>query len=85
MRVMGLKEETVRRIGFQRLAIFVRELSRAMLTRWHVAWLGHLIPGRFGAIEQDDIGRAFAADFVGSSASNGVVCLENEAMRKLVR
>jgi hypothetical protein len=30
--------------------------------------LGHLIPGRFGAIEQDDIGRAFAADFVGSSA-----------------
>jgi nucleoside-diphosphate-sugar epimerase len=33
VRIMGLKEETVQGIGFQRLAIFVRELSQAMRTR----------------------------------------------------
>ncbi len=32
-RVMGLKEETVKDIGFKHLAIFRPELSRAMLTR----------------------------------------------------
>ncbi len=33
VRVMGLKEETVQGIGFQRLAIFRPGISRAMLTR----------------------------------------------------
>jgi hypothetical protein len=48
----------------------------------YVAWLGRLIPGRFGTIEQDDIGRAFVAEFMDSSAADGVVCLENVAMRQ---
>jgi hypothetical protein len=47
-----------------------------------VAWLGRLIPGRFGTIEQDDIGRAFVAEFVSSSAANGVVHFKNGAMRQ---
>ena len=34
----------------------------------YVAWLGRPIPGRHGTIEQDDIGRAFAAEFISSSA-----------------
>jgi hypothetical protein len=40
-------------------------------TPGYVAWLGRLIPGPFGTIEQDDIGRAFVAEFIGSPASNG--------------
>ena len=51
-----------------------------MHTPGYVAWLGRLIRGRFGTIEQDDIGRAFAAEFVDSAASNGVVYFENAAM-----
>jgi hypothetical protein len=43
--------------------------------------LGRLIPGPFGTIEQDDIGRAFAAEFISSSVPNGVVYLENTAMK----
>ena len=48
----------------------------------YVTWLGRLIPGRFGTIEQDDIGRAFVAEFVSSAALNGVVYFENGAMRQ---
>lgn len=48
-------------------------------------WLGRLIPGRFGTIEQDDIGRAFVAEFINGSAPNGVVYLENGAMRQMSR
>jgi hypothetical protein len=51
----------------------------------YVAWLGRLIPGSFGTIEQDDIGRAVAAEFVDSSATNGVVYFENAAMRQKSR
>jgi uncharacterized protein YbjT (DUF2867 family) len=47
--------------------------------------LGRLIPGRFGTIEQDDIARAFVAEFISSSAPNGVVYLENAAMRQRSR
>jgi hypothetical protein len=79
---MGLKEETVREIGFQRLAIFRPGIIAGNAhTPGYVAWLGRLIPGPFGTIEQDDIGRAFVAEFISSSASNGVVYFENEAMR----
>jgi uncharacterized protein YbjT (DUF2867 family) len=83
VRGMGLKEETVQGIGFQRLAIFRPGIiaSNAHTPRF-VAWLGRLIPGRFGAIEQDDIGRAIVAEFVSNSAPNGVVFLENGAMRQ---
>jgi hypothetical protein len=82
VRVMGLKEETVQGIGFQRLAIFRPGIIGGNAhTPPCVAWLGRLIPGAFGTIEQDDIGRAFAAEF-STSAPNGVVYLENGAMRQ---
>ena len=85
-RVMGLKEETVLGIGFKRLAIFRPGIIAGNAhTPSYVAWLGRLIPGRFGAIEQDDIGRAFVAEFISSSAPNGVVSLDNGAMRQRSR
>ena len=86
VRVMGLKEETVQGIGFQRLAIFRPGIIAGNPhTPRYVAWLGRLIPGPFGTIEQDDIGRAFVAEFISSSAPNGVVYLENGAMRQKSR
>jgi uncharacterized protein YbjT (DUF2867 family) len=86
VRVMGLKEETVQGIGFQRLAIFRPGIIAGNAhTPRYVAWMGRLIPGRFGAIEQDDIGRAFVAEFASNSAPNGVVYLENAAMRQRSR
>ena len=83
VRVMGLKEETVQGIGFKRLAIFRPGIIGGNAhTPAYVAWLGRIIPGRFGTIEQDDIGRAFAAEFINSSTPNGVVYLENAAMKQ---
>lgn len=56
VRVMGLKEEKVAAIGFKRLAIFRPGIIGGNVhTPAYVAWLGRLIPGRFGTIEQDDI------------------------------
>jgi uncharacterized protein YbjT (DUF2867 family) len=84
VRVMGLKEETVEGTGFQRLAIFRPGIIAGNAhTPRYVAWLGRLIPGRFGAIEQDDIARAFVAEFIGNPAPKGVVCVENAAMRQM--
>ena len=86
MRVMGLKEETVQGIGFKRLAIFRPGIIAGNVhTPSYVAWLGRLIPDPFGTIEQDDIGRAFVAEFINSSASHGVVYLDNGAMRQRSR
>ena len=86
VRVMGLKEETVQGIGFTSLAIFRPGIIAGNAhTPSYAAWLGRLIPGRFGTIEQEDIGRAFVAEFISSSAPNGVVYLENEAMRQRSR
>ena len=83
VRVMGLKEEMVQATGFQRLAVFRPGIIAGNAhTPRYVAWLGRLIPGRFGTIEQDDIGRAFVAEFVSSSAPNGVVYFDNGAMRQ---
>ena len=83
VRVMGLKEETVQSTGFQRLAVFRPGIIAGNVhTPRYVAWLGHLIPGRFGTIEQDDIGRAFVAEFVSNPAPDGVVYFENGAMRQ---
>lgn len=84
-RVMGLKEETIKGIGFKRLAIFRPGIIGGNAhTPRYVAWLGRLIPGGFGTIEQDDIGRAFAAEFI-SSAAERVVYLENAAMKQQSR
>ena len=85
-RVMGLKEEAVQAIGFQRLAIFRPGIIAGNAhTPGYVAWLGRLVPGPFGTIEQDDIGRAFVAEFLSPSAPDGVVYLENGAMRQRSR
>ena len=85
-RVMGLKEETVQAIGFKRLAIFRPGIIGGNVhTPGYAAWLGRLMPGRFGTIEQADLGRAFVAEFINSSAPNGVVYLENRAMRQASR
>ena len=85
-RVMGLKEETVQAVGFNRLAIFRPGIIGGNVhTPGYAAWLGRLIPGRFGTIEQDDIGRAFVAEFINSSAANGVVYFENGPMRQKSR
>ena len=85
-RIMGLKEETVRAAGFERLTIFRPGIIAGNAhTPSYVAWLGRLIPGPFGTIEQDDIARAFVADFIGGAASNAVVYLENAAMRRMSR
>ena len=86
VRVMGLKEETVQGAGFQRLAVFRPGIIGGNVhTPRYVAWLGRLIPGRFGTIEQDDIGRAFVAEFVSSPVPDGVVYFENGAMRQRSR
>lgn len=86
VRVMGLKEEAVQAIGFQRLAIFRPGIIGGNAhTPGYVAWLGRLIPGRFGTVEQDDIGRAFVAEFMGDPSADGVVYLENGAMRERSR
>ena len=86
VRIMGLKEEEVQKTGFQGLAIFRPGIIGGNVhTPGYVAWLGHLIPGSFGTIEQDDIGRAFVAEFIDSSAPKGVVYLENGAMRQRSR
>ena len=84
-RIMGLKEETVQAAGFKRLAIFRPGIIGGNVhTPGYAAWLGRLIPGRFGTIDQDDIGRAFVAEFV-SDTPEGVVYLENGAMRRQSR
>jgi uncharacterized protein YbjT (DUF2867 family) len=86
VRVMGLKEDAVQAIGFQRLAIFRPGIIGGNVhTPRYAAWLGRLIPGRFGTIEQDDIGRAFVAEFISASPPNGVAYLENAAMRQMSR
>ena len=86
VRVMGLKEEAVQGIGFKSLMIFRPGIIGGNAhTPGYVAWLGRLIPGPFGTIEQDDIARAFVAEFISSSAPNGVVYLDNGAMRQRSR
>lgn len=86
VRIMGLKEEAVRNIGFRRLAIFRPGIIGGNVhTPGYVAWLGRLIPGRFGTIEQHDIGRAFVTEFIDNGNSEGTVYLENDAMRRMSR
>src|SRR5580698_2664543 len=85
VRVMGLKEETVQAAGFQRIAIFRPGIIAGNVhTPFYVAWLGRLIPGSFGVIDQDDIGRAFVAEFI-SPAAEGTAYFENAAMKQRSR
>ncbi len=83
-RIMGEKEDTVRRLGFKRLAIFRPGIiSGNAHTPRIVALLGRLIPGPFGTIDQDDIGRAFVGEFL--DGREGATILDNAAMRQRSR
>ena len=85
-RIMGLKEEAVQTIGFKSLAIFRPGIIAGNAhTPGYLAWLGRFIPGPYGTIEQDDIGRAFAAEFISASVPSGVVYLDNAAMKRRSR
>jgi uncharacterized protein YbjT (DUF2867 family) len=85
-RVMGMKEDTVRNIGFTRLAIFRPGIivGNAHTPAW-VGWLGSLVPGPFGTIDQRILGRSIAAEIALHSREVGELIRENAAMRKLVR
>jgi uncharacterized protein YbjT (DUF2867 family) len=86
VRVMGLKEAAVEAVGFKRLAIFRPGIIAGNVhTPGYVAWLGRLVPGGFGTVDQGDIGRAFVAEFVNHSSADGVAYYENSAMRTMSR
>lgn len=84
-RVMGMKEDTVRNIGFARLAIFRPGIivGNAHTPAW-VGWLGSLVPGSFGNIDQRILGRSIAAEVALHHREVGQVIYENAAMKKLV-
>jgi hypothetical protein len=83
-RIMGMKEDTVRSIGFTRLAIFRPGIivGNSHTPAW-VGWLGSLVPGRFGNIDQRVLGRSIAAEIALHSRGAGEVMYENAAMKKL--
>ncbi len=83
-RVMGMKEDTVRSIGFTRLAIFRPGIivGNAHTPAW-AGWLGSLVPGPFGNIDQRILGRSIAAEIALHSREAGEVTRQNAAMKKL--
>ena len=83
-RVMGMKEDNLRNIGFTRLAIFRPGIivGNAHTPAW-VGWLGSLVPGSFGNIDQRILGRAIAAEIALYGREAGEVVRENAAMKKL--
>jgi uncharacterized protein YbjT (DUF2867 family) len=83
-RVMGMKEDTVRNVGFARLAIFRPGIivGNAHTPAW-VGWLGSLVPGPFGNIDQRILGRSIAAEIAFNSRGTGEVTRGNAAMKKL--
>ena len=84
VRVMGMKEDTVRNVGFARLAIFRLGIIVANVhTPAWVGWLGSLVPGRFGNIDQRILGRSIAAEIAFYNRETGEVTRENAAMKKL--
>ncbi len=83
-RMMGEKEDAVRALGFKRLAIFRPGIIAGNVhTPAYLAWLGRLVPGSFGTIDQDDIGRAFVGEFL--HGQDGTTILENAAMKRRAR
>ncbi len=83
-RIMGMKEDTVRKIGFARLAIFrpVIIVGNVHTPAW-VGWLGRLVPGPFGNIDQRILGRSIAAEITLHSREGGELTRDNSAMRNL--
>jgi uncharacterized protein YbjT (DUF2867 family) len=84
VRVMGMKEDTVRSIGFARLGLFRPGIiaGNAHTPAW-AGWLGSLVPGSFGSIDQRVLGRSIAAEIALHSRESGEVIRENAAMKKL--
>ena len=83
-RIMGLKEDIVREAGFKSLAIFRPGIIAGNVhTPTVLAWMGRLIPGPFGTIDQDDIGRAFVGEFL--QGGSGTTILENARMKERSR
>lgn len=84
VRVMGMKEDTVRNIGFTRLAIFRPGIivGNAHTPAW-VGWFGSLVPGRFGNIDQQILGRSIAAEIALHNHDTGEIIRENAAMKEL--
>jgi uncharacterized protein YbjT (DUF2867 family) len=83
-RIMGMKEDTVRSIGFTRLAIFRPGIivGNAHTPAW-IGLLGRLVPGPFGDIDQHILARSIAAEIALLSQGTGEVSRENTAMKKL--
>jgi uncharacterized protein YbjT (DUF2867 family) len=83
-RVMGMKEDTLRHIGFTRLAIFRPGVivGNAHTPAW-AGWLGRLLPGRFGNIDQRTLARSIAAEMSLHARETGEVTRENAAMKRL--
>ncbi|PMQ06682.1 GDP-L-fucose synthase [Dyella sp. AD56] len=83
-RIMGEKEDAVRGVGFKQLAIFRPGIIAGNAhTPGYLAVLGRLVPGSFGTIDQDDIGRAFVGEFL--HGKDGMTILENAAIRQRAR
>jgi len=83
-RVMGMKEDTVRNVRFARLAIFRPGIivGNAHTPTW-VGWLGRLVPGSFGSIDQRILGRSIAAEIALHGQDTSEVIRENAAMKEL--
>src|SRR6201996_6280471 len=84
VRVMGMKEDTVRSIGFTRLAIFRPGIivGNPHTPAW-ICWLGRFVPGPFGRIDQRILARSIAAEIALHRQESGEVIRENAAMKKL--
>jgi hypothetical protein len=85
-KVMGMKEDTVRHVGFARLAILRPGIivGNAHTPTW-VGWLGSLVPGPFGNIDQRILGRSIAAEIALHSRERGEVIRENAANKNSLR
>ena len=83
-RVMVMKEDNIRQIGFTRLAIFRPGIivGNVHTPAW-TGWLGSLVPGPFGNIDQRILGRSIAAEVALYSREAGEVIRENAAMKRL--
>jgi hypothetical protein len=83
-RIMGEKEDAVRSLGFRRLAIFRPGIIAGNAhTPGFLSLLGRFIPGSFGTIDQDDIGRAFVGEFL--HGQDGTTILGNAEMKQRSR
>jgi hypothetical protein len=62
VRVMGMKKDTMRNVGFARLAIFRPGRCRRRSYPVWGGWSGSLVLGSFGNIDQRILGRSIGAE-----------------------